>query len=412
MPPHVLISGAGIAGTVLAYWLAQHDFAITILERSRSDSQAGQIIDIEGPAREIMRRMGLMEEIVGKVSHEAGIRFVDDAGKEYARFPAGEGGLGVSNEIEIMRPELAGVLMGAVERVGGVKVRYGCGVSGVRQLEKEGKALVDIEDRVSNTMSTEEFDFLVACDGLRSTTRDLVLPVEQRRECLKPTGFFAAFFSIPAKPHDRPYATLLNAPGRRTVFLKPLTDEQTSAYLTCGKASPQLREARASRDFQAQKRVLARHFEGLGWETERVLEGMRGTQNFYFEEITQVKLGRWFEGRCVLLGDTAYCPSPLTGQGTNLAILGAYVLAAKLVKAAKGGEKDPRGAFEAYERDLRPYVDKVQPIPLGGYLPTLINPETRWGIWVLRKIVGWVSWLQLWRIIPDIKNVGYELPEL
>ena len=412
MPPHVLISGAGIAGTVLAYWLAQHNFTITILERSRSDSQAGQIIDVEGPAREIMGRMGVMEEIMGKVTHEAGLRFVDDSGREYARFPAGEGGMGVSNEIEIMRPEMAGVLMGAVERLGGVEVRYGCGVCGVQQMEREGKVVVQIEDRIANTTSTEEFDFLVACDGLRSTTRDMILHVEQRRGCLKPTGFFAAFFSIPARPHDRLYATLLNAPGRRAVLLKPLTDEQTSAYLTCGKFSPQLREARESRNMEVQKRVLARHFEGLGWETDRVLEGMKETQNFYFEEITQVKLGRWSDGRCVLLGDTAYCLSPLTGQGTNLAILGAYVLAVKLVKAHQEGEKDPRRAFEAYERDLRPYVDKVQPIPLGGYLPTLINPETSWGIWILRMIVGWVSWLQLWRIVPDIKNVGYELPDL
>ena len=357
-----------------------------------------------------------------RVTEEAGIRFVDEGGREVARFPAGGGGgLGVSNEIEIMRPELVGVMMRAVEGVGGagVRVRYGCVISEVvrrEEGEKEGGVVVQIADRVANNdggaVTTEEFDFLVVCDGLRSTTRDLVLPLEQRRGCLKPTGFFAAFFSIPASPRDRPYATLLNAPRRRAVFLKPLTGEQTSAYLTCGKSSPQLREARESRDVEAQKRVLARHFEGLGWETERILDGMRETQNFYFEEITQVKLGSWSEGRCVLLGDTAYCPSPLTGQGTNLAILGAYVLAAKLVRADKEGEKDPRRAFEAYERDFRPYVDKVQPIPLGGYLPTLINPETSWGIWVLRTIVGWVSWLQLWRIIPDIKNVGYELPDL
>lgn len=129
-------------------------------------------------------------------------------------------------------------------------------------------------------------------------------------------------------------------------------------------------------------------------------------QNFYFEEISQVKLSKWSHGRCVLLGDTAYCPSPLTGQGTNLAILGAYVLASKLVKDGD----NPRKAFEEYERDLRPYVNKVQPIPLGGYLPLLVNPDTSWGLWIQRFILSWISWLQPWKYCTDLKNVPYDLP--
>lgn len=131
------------------------------------------------------------------------------------------------------------------------------------------------------------------------------------------------------------------------------------------------------------------------------------SKNFYFEEISQVKLGKWSQGRCVLLGDTAYCPSPLTGQGTNLAILGAYILASKVIKHAE----DPTAAFEEYEKDLRPYVDKVQPIPLGGYLPLLLNPDSSWGVWILRIFVGWISWLQPWKYFPDIKNVPYDLPD-
>ena len=119
-------------------------------------------------------------------------------------------------------------------------------------------------------------------------------------------------------------------------------------------------------------------------------------------------LTKWSQGRCVLLGDTAYCPSPLTGQGTNLAILGAYVLASKIVKNAE----NPSMAFEQYEKELRPYVDKVQPIPLWGYLPLLINPDTSWEVWICRTIVSWVSWLQLWRYLPDLKNVPFDLPDL
>lgn len=111
--PRVMISGAGIARTVLAYWLGKNGFQVVVVERSLSSAQSGQIIDVEGPAQEIVTRMGLMEDIKSKVTHEAGIRFIDDSGREFAVFPVGT--TGVSSEIEIMRPALAGVLLAAAD---------------------------------------------------------------------------------------------------------------------------------------------------------------------------------------------------------------------------------------------------------------------------------------------------------
>ena len=135
---------------------------------------------------------------------------------------------------------------------------------------------------------------------------------------------------------------------------------------------------------ELQKKTVAEIFQGLGWETDRLVKGMMEAKNFYFAEISQVKLTKWSQGRYVLLGDTAYCPSPLTGQGTNLAILGAYVLASKIFK----NTENPTDAFEQYEKDMRPYVNKVQPLRLRGYLPLLINPDTSWGIWILRSVTS------------------------
>ena len=215
---------------------------------------------------------------------------------------------------------------------------------------------------------------------------------------------------MPAEPQDRPFCRVYTAPGRRAATTKPWTEKETSAYLTCGKFHQKLRDARESRDVKLQKQTVAGMFQGLGWETDRLVKGMMEAQNFYFEEISQVMLNKWSQGRCVLLGDTAYCPSPLTGQGTNLAILGAYVLAFRLVKDAE----NPTKAFEQYEKDMRPYVDRVQPIPLGGYLPLLLNPDTSWGVWILRTIVSWISWLQPWNYFPagmNSKKVQYDLPD-
>ena len=58
-------------------------------------------------------------------------------------------------------------------------------------------------------------------------------------------------------------------------------------------------------------------------------------------------------------------------------------------------------AFEKYEERLRSYVGNAQDIPLGGYAPYLANPETAWGIWLLRtvfwlfsgtvRLLGWMG---------------------
>ena len=388
---------------MLAFWLGKHGFQVVVLERSASDNQSGQIIDVEGPAQEIVKRMGVLEEIKSKVTHEAGLRFVDDSNREFARFPVGE--TGISNEIEIMRPALASVLLGAADSFPNVDFRYGCTIQSVRQSDSE--VIVDIRERVKDAVSQEEFDILVACDGLRSPTRDMILPPSQRQSCVKSVNTFSAFFSIPAELQDRPYANIYSAPGRRSALTKPLSDKETSVYLNYCKFDQKLRDARDSRDVKLQKETVARKFQGMGWETDRLVKGMMESTNFYFEEISQVVLPKWSQGRCVLLGDTAYCPSPLTGQGTNLAILGAYVLASKIVKDAA----NPTEAFEQYEKDMRPYVNKVQPIPLWGYAPLLANPDTSWGVWITQFLLSWVSWFQPWKYFPDLKNVSYDLPD-
>ena len=402
--PRVIIVGAGIAGTVLAYWLGKHGFQVVVVERSSSESKAGQIVDVEGPAREVVKRMGLMEEVESESTHEAGLRFLDESSREFACIPAGK--TQISNEIEIMRPSLATLLQLAAGGFSNVDTRYRCTIQSLEQIDSH--VLVEIKNTADNYTTTERFDFLIACDGLRSPTREMIVPASECKSCLKSAKVFAAFFSIPAEPQDRPYCNCYTAPGRRTALTKPWTKKETSAYLTCAKFDQSLRDARESRDVRLQKKTVAQVFRGLGWETDRLIEGMMETDNFYFEEITQVMLRKWSRGRCVLLGDAAYCPSPLTGQGTNLAILGAYVLASKMVNHTENLE----AAAVEYEKDMRPYVNKVQAIPLGGYLPLLVNPETAWGVWINRTILGWVSWLQPWNYLPGFGSVPYDLPNL
>ncbi len=151
-----------------------------------------------------------------------------------------------------------------------------------------------------------------------------------------------------------------------------------------------------------QKEALAELYSGLGWETPRVIEQMMRAENFYSDELVQVKLQKWSQNRVVLLRDAAWAQSPFTGEGNQLAIMGASVPAQELSRNRN------LVAFEMYEKRLRSYVENAQSIPLGGYAPHIFIPQTSWGIWLRRtiyRLVSWtirfVSWTKLARMLPD-----------
>ena len=133
---------------------------------------------------------------------------------------------------------------------------------------------------------------------------------------------------------------------------------------------------------------------------------MQETDNFYSDQISQVKLPRWHKGCCAVVGDTAYCPSLLAGQGTALAILGAYILAGELGTNLS----DPACAFQEYEKKFRTYVEQAQQIPLGGRAPYVINPQTWWGIWLLQTALWLVAYTKVWKSVSDVDE-PFALPD-
>ncbi|MFD7369479.1 FAD-dependent monooxygenase [Nocardiopsis alba] len=92
-----------------------------------------------------------------------------------------------------------------------------------------------------------------------------------------------------------------------------------------------------------------------------------------FDSVKQIHLDRWYRGRVVLLGDAGYCPSPMSGQGTTLAMVGAYVLALELSRHERLAS-----ALHAYETRMRPYVKACQEIADTGI--GFLAPRTRLGL--------------------------------
>jgi 2-polyprenyl-6-methoxyphenol hydroxylase-like FAD-dependent oxidoreductase len=402
--PRCLVVGGGIAGAVVAYWLGKYDFDVLVIERSAQKKDQGQGIDIEGPAYEVVKLMGILDEIEAKSTGELGFQIVDEKNRPCGTFDVTES-VTLTREIEIMRGDLAEVLFKTADLNPDVEFQFETKISSLTQTSE--KVIVELESNKNNSTTKSTFDFVIAADGVRSRTRQMAMGLPEQLECYKPVGVSTAFFSLPAIKGDWPRSRLCQFPGRRTVSLRPRGEhsESTSVYLSYVHENDKINKAQDTNDNDLAKEAFNDLFGGLGWNIDRVLDGMMKTDNFYFQKLVQVKLKKWSTGRVVVLGDAAHAPSPLTGKGTALAILGGYVLAQELSKS-KG---DPLIAFKQYEQRLRKYVEDAQSIPVGGYSPYILCPETSWGIWLFRNVAGFLSWSGLTKYLPDFKSAEFDL---
>ena len=405
----VLICGAGVAGSILAFWLAKHDFQVVVIERSKAEQKAGQGIEIEEPALQVVKLMGILDRLNEKKTGELGFDLVDQQSRSHGFFALG--GISPTGSLELMRGDLTEVLYKAADESPNVTYRYETTIQSMRQTQD--RVIVDLESRNDRTVKVEEFDFVVGADGVKSRTRDLVMGSPEKLKCFKPVGAYVAYFSIPKEDQDWPYSRLCNFTHRRILWMRPIgkDSKMTSVhFIHVQDDVPALRRANAAGDRMKQKEAFAELYSGLGWETPRVIEQMMKTDNFYSDELVQVKLQKWSQDRVVLLGDAAWAPSPFTGQGNQLAIIGAWVLAQEMSR-----NRNPL-AFEKYEKRLRSYVESSQNIPLGGYAPYIFNPQTAGGIWLLRRIfwlfswaIRFISWLNLPKMTSDKPEWDFDL---
>lgn len=359
----VLITGASIAGPAAAYWLDRIGYDVTVLERAAESRPGGQNIDVRGPAREVLERMDLLEAVRGAGTGEVGTRFVDEDGGTVSEFPTdAETGDGPTAELEILRGELARVLREACEDR--VTWWYGDHVVGLEQDDASVTVTLDGGD-------THAFDLLVVAEGPGSHTRGLVMTGADEPE-LDRLGMYCSWLTIPRTEDDDRWWRWLSVPGSRSVNLRPDNLGTTRASLNfmtdeTGLADRSPAELRAD---------LRERFADVGWETPRILAALDDADDLYVDDLTQVKCPTWSRGRVVLLGDAAWCVTPIGGFGTSLALIGAYVLAAHLAKAPHDE------AFAAYEEWLRPLVDDVQDLPPGT--PRVANPRSRLGVALFR----------------------------
>ncbi|WP_406218490.1 FAD-dependent monooxygenase [Streptomyces decoyicus] len=348
-PRTVLISGASIAGPALAYWLHRHGFAVTVVERAPAPRTGGYKVDLRGAAIEVAERMGILEDIQRASTDMRTGAYVNDDGKRIATLPADIFGARIGRDDEIMRGDLARILY---ERTrADVEYFFGDSITSITPVT-DGTAGVDV---TFEHAAPRRFDLVVGADGLHSTVRRLAFGPEE--QFVRHLGAYISAFSMPNEL-DLDREELYHAlPGRLICAYSSAGDPAAKGLLVF--RSPRLRYDH--RDPRQQLALLDAAFEGVGVEAApargwgqvpRMLEAARKAGDFYFDGMQLIEMDRWSHGRVVLLGDAAHCPSPASGQGTGMALVGAYVLAGELAAAGRA----PEEAFGRYETEMRGYV--------------------------------------------------------
>lgn len=364
----VLISGAGIGGPTLAFWLKAAGFEPTLIELSPALRTGGYVIDFWGLGYDIAERMGLARDIDRIGYHMRELRIVDDRGDRVAGF-----GTNVFREltggryVTVGRSDLSRLLY---ERIDGrTDITFGNEITGLQE-RADG---VQVQFK---TGGERRFDLVIGADGLHSNVRRLAFGPQGRFE--KQLGYVVAAFEARGyRPRDEDVYVTYGVPGRMLGRFA-LHNDRTLFLFVFATAVDRLP---SSLDLRAQKALLYDRYGDGKWECSRILDALGRAQELYFDRVSQIRMHRWSRGRIALLGDAAFCVSLMGGQGSALAMTAAYVLAGELAKAVGRHEE----AFRKYEEFLRAYIDSKQ--RGAERFAAAFAPKTRWGLYLRNQVI-------------------------
>ena len=378
----MLISGAGVAGPALAFWLTRYGYRVVVVELAAGIRPGGQTVDLRGAGADVVERMGLLAEMEQRALVQRGIAWVRSDGSRRAEMPVEAfDGNGPVSKLEILRGDLVDVLYRATAAQ--AEYRFNSRVAGLA--ESDDSMTVTLSDG-----STVHADLVVGADGPHSAVRGLAFGSEE--QFVTPLGGYHAWFSAPDRVGLDGWFLMYQAAGGLNASMRPSHDP---AIAKVGLAFRSESLDYDRHDPGAQRQLLLERFAGAGWQCDPLLAAAEEADDFYFDVFAQVHMDTWSTGRVTLVGDAGYCASPLSGMGTSLALVGAYLLAGELGPAPDRLTREHTDrALARYETTMRPYVATCQKLnnSLDRYAPMTDSD--------ISATAAVMKWMQRWPFRP------------
>ncbi|MFZ4451128.1 FAD-dependent monooxygenase [Salibacterium aidingense] len=350
----ILVSGASIAGLTSAYWLNENGFEVTIIERAAKIRGGGYPIDVRGSAINIVKMMGIYEELKPRNLNNMKFKILDSQNNIISKFT--DATMKVKDDIEIQRGDLTSVLYKAVQEKD-IKIIFNDSIKTMEHLNNG----VEIE---LESGKKGQYDLVVGADGIHSNTRKQSFGEEEN--FTKYLGHCYTGFTMENYLDMYKEGVIYSEAGRTSIMYATENKESVHAFLVF---SDEKEPFVNHRDIEEHKKLVKNKFKNVGGTAPKLLETLDKSEEIFFDTTTQIIMENWSKDRAVLVGDAAHAPSFLTGQGSSLAMIGSYILANELKN-----ENNIDDAFSSYEKAMKPFA-KINQDAIENEGSTILFPK-------------------------------------